>query len=228
MDHSHLGDILTRLEGNPLERLPRVDTELSGYLESMTRIDPDDLAPPDALAFWMNVYNAAALRLAASAARAGVGSVLGLPGAFTQPAVSVAGEDLSLDGIEHGKIRRFRDPRIHAGLVCGSASCPSLPRRPFGGDIEDRLDERMRRFLHDGAMRLSPGSGEIALSPVFSWFGGDFTRPHNMPTLVPAPRRSVLRALTRWLDAGTSEWIVHARPRVRWDRYDWRLGCAVG
>jgi hypothetical protein len=58
------------------------------------------------------------------------GSVLRMPGAFSAPFVTVAGERLSLDAIEHAKIRRFADPRIHAALVCGSVSCPTLRPPP--------------------------------------------------------------------------------------------------
>ena len=42
-----------------------------------------------------------------------------------------------LDDIEHGKVRRFGDPRIHSALVCGSVSCPTLRFEPYEGD---RLD----------------------------------------------------------------------------------------
>lgn len=228
VDHSLLEAILSRLGNEAIQAPPGVDAELADYLTIMRAVDADDLSPGEALAFWINVYNAAALRLAATTARAAAGTVLGVPGAFDRPVISVAGEHLSLDDIEHGKIRRFQDPRVHAGLVCGSVSCPSLPRVPFGGDTGDQLDERMRRFLRDGALRISPRQDQVQLSPIFSWFGGDFIRPDRMPIVVPARRGKVLEALIPWMDEETAEWVIQIRPRVIWDQYDWRLGCAVG
>lgn len=228
VDHSRLEPVLSELGREAIPRLPGVDGDLAEYLALMEEVDPDGLSRQEAMAFWINVYNAAALRLAATTARAAAPSVLGVPGAFTRPVVRVAGENLSLDNIEHGKIRRFKDPRVHGGLVCGSVSCPSLPRAPFGGDVGPQLDDRMRRFLREGALRGEVGGDQVKLSPVFSWFGGDFTRPGLMPAVLPARREKVLEALIPWMDEETVRWVAHARPTVVWDRYDWRLGCTVG
>ena len=40
---------------------------------------------------------------------------------------TLAGETVSLDQIEHQRIRAaFREPRIHFALVCAARSCPPL------------------------------------------------------------------------------------------------------
>lgn len=227
-DHSRLEGILAALGSEAIPRLPDFDVELAEYLALMEEVEPDALSREEALAYWMNVYNAAALRLAATTARAAAPSVLGVPGAFTRPVFRVAGENLALDNIEHGKIRRFQDPRVHGGLVCGSVSCPSLPRAPFGGDVNHQLDDRMQHFLREGALRGEVGGDQVTLSPVFSWFGGDFTRPGFMPAVVPARRGKVLEALVPWMDEEVVRWVAQTRPTVVWDRYDWRLGCTIG
>lgn len=228
VDHGRFGTVLSRLDGDAFAELPSVDDDLAEYLESMQDVDPDDLTPGEALAFWLNVYNASALRLAARAARDTTPSVFGLPGAFTTPVVSVANESLSLDDIEHAKIRRFRNPTVHAGMVCGAVSCPTLRHEPFGGAVDRQLDEQMRSFLRGGALRAERQVGRVVLSPIFSWFGGDFTRPQRMPTLLPSRRHRVLEALTEWVGEETSDWIRQADPQVVFGPYDWRLGCVVG
>ncbi len=228
VDHSLFGRLLADLDGDVARRLPAIDGALASYLKDMEQVVPDDLARPQALAFWMNVYNAAALRLGAETARSGIETVLGIPGAFTKPVVSVAGEALSLDAVEHAKIRRFRDPRVHAGLVCGSVSCPTLRRQPFGGDVEGQLDDQMRRFLAEGAFVADESAGRVVISSIFSWFGRDFVRPDRMPTLLPARRQSVVSALTQWLPADVTSWVAHTNPTVTFGSYDWRLGCAIG
>jgi hypothetical protein len=226
--HDRFALVLDFLHGDVVRRLADAVPELSRYLAEMQSVEPEHLGREEALAFWINLYNAAGLRLGATAAGEGAPTVLGIPGAFTTPVVRVAGEALSLDQIEHGKIRRFGDPRIHAGLVCGAMSCPTLRREPYTGAVDRELGDQMRQFLADGAIRVVPSAGEVVLSPIFSWFGRDFVAPHRMPTFLPARRRTVLEALTPWLDDETAGWIKEVRPSIRYSSYDWGLGCAIG
>jgi hypothetical protein len=126
-----------------------------------------------------------------------------------------------LDAIEHGKIRRFGDPRIHGALVCGSVSCPTARSQPYTGvGLSQQLDDQMRGFLGGGG---AAGDGEaILLSRVFLWFGADFVRPGRMPTFIPARSRSVLRALQAWVPED-----LKGDRQVRFQSYDWGLRCAV-
>jgi hypothetical protein len=227
-DHSRLASVLGFLAGDVLGRLRDVTDELDGYIAEMEGIDPDRLSREEALAYWLNVYNAAGLRLGGAASRKGVETVFGVPGAFTRPVVAVKGVHLSLDEIEHAKVRRFRDPRIHAGLVCGAMSCPTLRREPYTGHVDSQLDDQMRQFLRSGALVAKPAEETVVLSPIFAWFGRDFVMAERMPTLLPARRRAVLEAVVRWADDETREWVSHTSPSVRFSTYDWRLGCDIG
>ncbi|MGA7272714.1 MAG: DUF547 domain-containing protein [Acidimicrobiia bacterium] len=228
LDHALLGEILSHLGDKPLQWLRAVDCDLARYLAAMREVDPNDLSTSEALAFWINVYNAASLQVAATASRDNVASVMRLPGAFNTPVISVAGETLSLNDIEHGKVRRFGDPRVHAALVCGSVSCPTLRPEPFGPNLDDQLDQQMRQFLERGALVADRLDDRVVMSPIFSWFGGDFARSHHMPTLLPARRRQVLIALESWIDDTTINWIHATRPDLSFARYDWRLACTIG
>ena len=227
MNHDRFASVLKFLHGDVVRRLPDAVGELDRYLEELASVEPEHLSRDQALAFWINMYNAAGLRLGAAAARGRVATVFGVPGAFTTSVITVDEEALSLDQIEHGKIRRFGDPRIHSGLVCGAMSCPSLRREPYTGEIDTQLDDQMRQFLNDGAILVAPAAEEVVLSPIFSWFGRDFVAPHRMPTLLPARRRTVLEALTPWLDDETVGWIEQVKPCIRYSSYDWGLGCAI-
>lgn len=219
--------MLERLPADAASALPDADPDLAAYLEAMQAIDPDDLSRPHALAYWLNLYNAAALRLAARTQAAGRPSVMLMPGAFHEPVVTVVEEMLSLDAIEHGKVRRFGDPRVHAGLVCGSVSCPTLRRRPYDNGVDDQLEEQMRRFLAGGAVVIDKDEARVTMSQIFSWFGSDFARPHRMPTLLPARRTTVLASLAPWLDSETADWISGSEPGIGYERYDWALSCSV-
>lgn len=221
LGHESLGDILSTLATMGAAALGELRSALSAYVDEMTAVDPNDLLPNGALAYWLNLYNALALDLAAQAQARGESSVLRLPGAFSKPIVEVEGEKLSLDGIEHGKVRRFRDPRVHAALVCGSVSCPTLRSTPYSGtDLDQVLDHQMRQFLARGGLMVD--GDRVLLSRVFKWYGADFVWPHRMPVLWPAPKRKVLDAIAPWVDEDISGMTAE------YQSYDWGLRCSVG
>jgi len=208
--------------------LSDLDGDLGLYLDHATGLSPGSLSRSEALAYWINLYNAGALRLAGQAQRADAESVLGMPGGFSRDMLRVDGERLSLDDIEHGELRRFGDPRIHAALVCGSVSCPTLRSEPYQGEgLGDQLDDQLRHFLAAGALERDDDRGVVYLSRVFLWFGGDFTRPHSMPTFLLARRSQVLTALRPWMEPGITRWVEETDPAVEYQRYDWGLSCTV-
>ncbi len=135
---------------------------------------------------------------------------------------------MSLDDMEHGKIRRFGDPRIHGALVCGSASCPTLRSEPFdGARLDEQLDSQMRFFLANGGGRLDRAENTLHLTRVLKWYGADFVRPHKMPTLRPARASDLAMAISRWLDPEDAVHVIAQKPRVVFASYDWGLGCSV-
>ncbi|MBA3360036.1 MAG: DUF547 domain-containing protein [Acidimicrobiia bacterium] len=228
VDHSALAGILRSLATDGDQRLPDLDGDLAMYVASLATVDPDQLGVSEALVYWINLYNAGALRLAADAQKAGEHTVLRVPGAFQQPFVNVAGRPLSLHSIENGKVRRFKDPRIHAALVCGSVSCPTLRAEPYTGiGVDAQLDDQIRHFLTAGAA-IRSDDDQLLLSRVFAWYGADFVRPRRMPALLPASRSAIREALTRWLPTELADWAGRAKPKVVFMEYDWSLRCSVG
>ena len=174
---------------------------------------------PEALAFWINVYNVLAIDLVVR--HPGVTSIRDV-GSWFRPvwdreAGRVAGRARSLGEIEHGILRPLGDPRIHAAIVCASVSCPPLRREPFeAARLEAQLDDQMRSFLASPAkgLRLDAGARTVALSRVFDWFAEDF-----------AASGGALAFATRFTPEDARAWLeAHAdRVRVEWLPYDWDL-----
>lgn len=225
--YNDLADTLAALRSDGVAVLPSRQPALGAFRNRMEGIDPDDLTPHGTLAFWLNLYNAGVLSLAADATALGESTVLGLPGAFTSTWASIAGESLSLNDIEHGKIRRFGDPRIHAALVCGSVSCPTLRYEPFSEPLSPQLDDRMRSFLAGGGAAVDREAGTLRLSRVFLWYGGDFVRPGRMPTWIPARRHDLARSIAQWLPDEDANWVIASSPSVEYATYDWGLACSI-
>lgn len=224
--HDGLAVVLERLDREGMRSLRQSKAMLASYLDDMSQIDPSILRRDDAVAYWLNLYNAGALALAAKADEAEATSVLRVPGGFNQPYVEVGGEALSLEAVEHAKIRRFKDPRIHGALVCGSVSCPTLRAKPYvGSSLDADLDAQMQAFLGGGG--ASVAGEKVMLSRVFLWYGADFVRPLRMPTILPASKRAVAQSLTKWLSADVLSTLQQGAP-IEYQPYDWGLRCSVG
>lgn len=141
-------------------------------------VDPAGPGRHVALAFWINLYNAATLDLVLDAFP--VKSIRDLADAngspWQQQVVTVEGRSLSLDAIENDVVRpTFRDPRVHFALNCAARSCPPLRAGAYFADsLDAQLDEQVQSFLHDGGAVLDGDGQALRLSKIFDWYGKDF------------------------------------------------------
>jgi hypothetical protein len=197
----------------------------------LAAFDPTALAvalsdPAHRLAFWLNVYN--------GAVRA---RLLQDPAAyrrrwrfFSAPAITVAGQRLSPNAIEHGILRRSAfalslgyvrnpvpsrferlhrvgrlDSRIHFALNCGARSCPPLavyhPER-----LDAQLDAAARSYLASETAVLD-GGATVRVPRLLLWYLGDVSG-----------RSGILRLLRRFAVIGSG-----STPRVTFGTYDWTL-----
>jgi len=226
--HDSLGPILDALRTSGIASLPAHQDALRDYRDQLSGYSPDQMSPTEALAFWLNLYNAGSLDAASTAFNEDVGSVLRIPGAFSSTWTTIDDEALSLNDIEHGKIRRFGDPRIHSALVCGSASCPTLRYEPFvGSELDTQLDDQMRAFLRSGGATVDRQGDTIRLSRIFLWYGRDFTNPHTMPNLAPAKPERLRDTVAWWLGEDDREFVWETAPAVEFQAYDWALACSI-
>jgi len=227
VESDDLGRVLETLRSGGIATLPDERERLEGFRNRMQTIDPDSLSRDGALAFWLNLYNAGALAVASDAFEQGSTTVLRVPGAFDASWATIAGEAISLNDIEHGKIRRFGDPRIHGALVCGSVSCPTLRYEPFGENLDDQLDDQMHSFLTGGGAAVDRTTGTLRLSRIFLWYGGDFTRPQRMPTWLPSRKRALSHVVAGWLSEDDATWANETSPKIEYVPYDWGLACSI-
>lgn len=168
---------------------------LKAYLTSAAKVRRatfDGWSKPDQLAFLINVYNAATVELILTA-YPDVKSIKDLgtlfQGPWVKPFVSLFGETISLDAIEHGMIRgsgRYNDPRIHFAVNCASIGCPALGRTAFrGATLEPQLDAAARSFLGDRTRNRVQGDG-VAVSSIFNWYRADFEKGWRGARTLPA------------------------------------------
>ncbi|MBL6430454.1 MAG: DUF547 domain-containing protein [Alphaproteobacteria bacterium] len=136
---------------------------------------------PDAFAFWVNLYNAVTLQVVlehypvASIRDIDLGGGFFSRGPWKKDLVTVESRALSLDGIEHGILRkRYKDARVHYAVNCASVGCPDLaPRAYTGAVLEAMLDAGARGFVNTPRGVRVEGAG-IRASKIYSWFSEDF------------------------------------------------------
>jgi hypothetical protein len=192
---------------------------LHDYLARLQALDPAGLPRDDALAYWIDLYNAATLSLVLEhypvRSIREIGALAGSP--WKSELVRVAGRELSLDAIENEILRpAFHDPRVHFALNCASVSCPPLAGQPFvGARIDEQLDGACRRALTDPRwtdLRVD----RIRVTPIFDWYAADFqqaglTVREFIARYRPADRAALL-APTRPLEFADYDWSLNDAP----------------
>lgn len=218
IDHHALDNILTHAQhADGTLDYRRIDAHaLATYIDMLSATNPD-LLPDDVhrLTYWINLYNALVIKHII--VHNYPDSVQSVDGFFTTPLVTIAGESLSLDGIEHGKVRRFADPRIHAALVCGAQGCPIVSTYT-PDSLDQALDAALNDFLSDPArgVHYDSTNDTVYITPILRWFAGDFAGPLAYVSI----QRLTSIVLPYLPAAGQHAW--HSG-RIQVRNYDWRL-----
>jgi len=189
---------------------------LDVYIAALGKADIDALGRDERLAYLINAYNAFTLRLILD--HAPVDSIKDIPSDQRWDAKrwSLDGGTVSLNQIEHELIRpKFAEPRIHFALVCAAIGCPPLRNEAYtGARLEEQLADQSR-YVHTNPrwFRLQEDRGEVELTALYDWYGGDFTQKASS---VAAYAAQYSPDLVRLINAGKE-------PRVKFLDYSWKL-----
>ena len=165
---------------------------LAAYLDEIAGIDPSRLERDERLALYLNLYNATMIRATLDRYRVGWDPKAGTPGEnqppyaiFKAPLVRTNGRTISLDDLEHTLVRAgFREPRIHAALVCAATDCPPLRPVAFtAANLEEKLEGNMRAWVNDPARNDFAEDGKtLAFSGLFRVYADDFGGVDALPS----------------------------------------------
>jgi len=176
VEAGYIGDTkMTAIDYEAVAADPRWDKLLS--LLEKTQV-PE--GREERLAFRINVYNILAVKMILTEYPVETINELGIgeTEVWDRKIGVVAGEEYSLNEVEHGIIRKMDEPLIHGAIVCASVSCPDLRPEAFTAeDLSIQMKEQMKKWMANpkkGA-RFDEENNRLYLTPIFDWFAEDFT-----------------------------------------------------
>jgi hypothetical protein len=196
----------------------------------------------DALAYWINAYNASALvtvvRYYPITSVSDVRTPFPLwlasdkAGFFLLQRIELGDETTSLYTLESSIIRgKFDEPRVHFALNCASIGCPRLPREPFVGDrLDAQLDREARRFFaEERNLAIDHAGRTVTLSSILDWYEDDFTGWYERAH--PGEEGTLLAYAALYAPPEKAADLARARDEsyaVRFAPYDWGLNGQAG
>ncbi|MEL6999612.1 MAG: DUF547 domain-containing protein [Pseudomonadota bacterium] len=154
---------------------------LQGYLDTLATVPVSTLNRDEQFAFWVNLYNALTVKVVldhypvASIRDIDISPGLFGSGPWGKKLITVEGEDLTLNDIEHRILRPiWNDPRVHYAVNCASIGCPNLkPDAWTAKALDADLDAAARAYVND-PRGVSIVDGKIVVSRIYDWFLEDF------------------------------------------------------
>lgn len=218
-DHAPLNELLAahvRGGGVDYDGLAADKAKLDAYLAPAAHFAAGALPDDEAMAFWINMYNAWTLKLILTTYPE-LSSIKELGTFFSSPwdkkFVVIGGKTLSLGEIEHKILReQFKDPRIHFAINCASKSCPPLLPEAYRGEtLSAQLDGATRAFINQEANTRLQG-GKLTVSRIFKWYKKDFDNdiPGYVGRYATGPLKEALEK-------------TKAPVEVTFMKYDWSL-----
>lgn len=160
---------------------PEDRAALKTYLAMLQAVSILSYNRAEQKAYWINLYNALTVDLVLS--RFPVGSIqdinispgLMVRGPWSAKLVTIEGEKVSLDDIEHRILRPiWKDNRIHYALNSAGLGSPNLQPEAYTGDNTETLLEKSAREFINHPRGVAITNGRLKVSSIYVWFDEDF------------------------------------------------------
>lgn len=152
---------------------------LKDYLADMADAPVDDMTRDEQLAYWINLYNALTVDLILENypvdSIRDISDGLFSAGPWDRKIFTVAGEELSLNDIEHRILRPiWNDARIHYAVNCASIGCPNLAATAFTATNSEELLTNGAHAYINNPRGAQVKDGKLTVSSIYEWFKDDF------------------------------------------------------
>lgn len=190
---------------------------LGEYISRLEKIDPRSYSRDEQKVYWMNLYNALTINLVLK--HYPVKDIRDLSGGvakrgpWDKKLTRVAGQDLSLNDIEHRVLRPiWKDFKIHFGLVCASLGCPNIQPTAFTVANHKRLLKQAGRDFVNHNRGLQLEKNKLQVSSLFDWYQTDFA----------SDRKTLLKIFAHYADDRKALYLLGFRGDISY-KYDWRI-----
>ena len=228
VDHGAWGRLIARFTRPGADGVTRFDYAAVGpedkallktYLDALAATPVSRLGRAEQLAYWINLYNALTVQVVLdhypvdSIRDIDISPGLFADGPWGRELITVEGEGVSLDDIEHRILRPiWRDARLHYALNCASIGCPELYKEAFTANTAEAcLEDSARAFINHPRGVTVTGRG-LRLSRIYDWYRDDFG----------ASDAELFAHLRRYGEPPLAAALAES-PRILGYDYDWRL-----
>ncbi len=190
---------------------------LQAYINGLAQTPISQFNRREQLAYWINLYNALTVKLVLDhypvRSIRDIKSGLFSFGPWGKKLVTVEGEQLTLDDIEHRILRPiWKDPRIHYAVNCAALGCPNLQPTAFTATtVQPLLDQAAVEFINHPRGVTVKGR-KLVVSSIYVWFQADFGDSDE----------GVIQHLRQYASPDLSKVLAKVM-KISSDRYDWTL-----
>ena len=202
---------------------PQDRTALEDYIEGLAAVGVSRLNRDRQIAYWINLYNALTVKVildhypVASIRDIDISPGFFADGPWGRKLVTVEGEEVSLDDIEHRILRPiWKDPRLHYVLNCAALGCPNLQPHAATADNWDALLTSAARQYVNNPRGVGFDGERLVVSSIFDWYAGDFGDSEaalldHLKRYAEAPLRARLGA-AGGIDGTDYDWTLNEAP----------------
>ncbi|MEO8398515.1 MAG: DUF547 domain-containing protein [Ignavibacteriaceae bacterium] len=215
--HEIFNDLLNKNVSNGLVNYNGFKSQkFEEYLRSISEADLSGLNKNEKLAFWINSYNALAIKNVLN--NPGMKSPIKVEGFFKEDKFEVAGKMLTLDQIENEVIRpEFKEPLIHFGIVCAAKGCPQIRSEAYNSkNVIEMLKENAKKYFRsDKGFILNRENKTVMVSQLLNWFDEDFK----------IEGKDSLKFVLLYLRKDDADFIIKNKEKLKIEfiEYDWSL-----
>lgn len=154
---------------------------LDDYVNALAATPVLKLSRTQQQPYWINLYNALTVKVVLD--HFPVKSIRDIdisPGLFSsgpwgKKLVEIAGEQVSLDDIEHRILRPiWKDPRIHYAVNCASVGCPDLSAQAYTAENTDAMLSVNAVAYINSPRGVRVSGNDVIVSSIYDWFQADF------------------------------------------------------
>lgn len=190
------------------------------FLKWQASADLKKMSREDQIAFYINAYNSCCIKAVLD--RYPVHSPMDIDGFFDKLEFMVAGEYLTISGIEYDRlIANYLDMRAHFAVVCADRGCLPLKAGAYTGkNLETDLEGAAKKFVGDERhFKVDHEKKEVQISKIFEWYGEKFLKDPKLAIESGKPEGY----LSYWVDEKTAKLLKSGEYALKIIEWNWTI-----